>query len=454
MSKELNKNQVHIVGGGLAGCEAAWQIANRGICATIYEMRPIVQTEAHETDNLCELVCSNSFRSDNSATNAVGILHEELRKAGSLVLHTADNCQVPAGQALAVDRSLFSLSVQAAIEKHPNINVIRKEINELPSKEMGQVLIASGPLTSTALAASISKLTGRESLAFFDSIAPIVYRESIDHNITWFQSRYDKNIDSSKNGAYINCPLDKETYELFVKELLNAPPHKDVSLDNNTPYFEGCLPIEVMAERGLETLRYGPLKPVGLSNPHLAQDLHAVVQLRQDNTSGSLFNIVGFQTRMKYQDQKRIFRMIPGLKHATFARLGGMHRNTFLNSPQILDEDLRLKAQPNIRFAGQITGVEGYVESTAIGLLAGRFIADDIDCKQYFPPPNETALGSLLKYITGENIFHKNGFQPMNINFGLFPEIKTKMAKKERRTAISKRALKSLVYWLENSDRA
>jgi len=412
-------------------------------------MRPIVPTAAHSTDKLCELVCSNSFRSDNKEENAVGVLHEELRRASSLILQMADNCQVPAGGALAVDRNLFSLSVQSAIEKHPNINVVRKEIDELPGRETGQVLIASGPLTSNRLANSISEVTGRESLAFFDSIAPIVYRESIDLDTAWFQSRYDKNINCTKNGAYINCPLDKFTYDIFVKELLSAPYYNNTNLDKPTPYFEGCLPIEVMAERGPETLRYGPLKPVGLSNPHTAHAPHAVVQLRQDNKSGSLFNIVGFQTRMKHQDQIRVFRMIPGLQHATFARMGGMHRNTFINSPKILDESLRLLAQPNIRFAGQITGVEGYVESTAIGLLAGRFISDDIDRKPYSPPPGETALGALLGYITGKNVLYKNNFQPMNINFGLFPEIKNKMKKKERRATISKRALNSLHCWLE-----
>lgn len=451
ISGAKSRQRVQIVGGGLAGCEAAWQIANRGIYVNIYEMRPIVSTVAHNTENLCELVCSNSFRSGNSQANAVGILHEELRRAGSLILRTADNCQVPAGGALAVDRKLFSLSVQSAIERHPNIKVIRKEICELPSLEMGQVLIASGPLTSNALASSISDVTGSGALAFFDSIAPIIYRESIDLDIAWFQSRYDKNLIYSKNGAYINCPLNKSTYELFVQNLLSATPYKDTDPDKPTPYFEGCLPIEVMAERGLETLRYGPLKPVGLMNPHTNQKPHAVVQLRQDNISGSLFNIVGFQTKMNYQDQQRVFRMIPGLKNATFARLGGMHRNTFLNSPKLLDESLRLKAQPNIRFAGQITGVEGYVESSAIGLLAGRFIAEDINYKSYSPPPKETALGALLRYITGENVYHKNSFQPMNINFGLFPEFTKNMTKKERRITISKRALDSLNDWLTQS---
>ena len=420
------KQAVHVIGGGLAGSEAAWQIAARGVPVILHEMRPVLTTAAHKTDGLAELVCSNSLRSDDSETNAVGLLHAEMRRLDSLVLRAADANQVPAGGALAVDRDEFSAAITQALTSHPLIEIAREEI-ALPPPEWDSVIVATGPLTSPALADSIRALTGEDSLAFFDAIAPIVHRDSIDMSVAWFQSRYD-NIGPGGTGAdYINCPLDREQYQAFVAALVAGD---KVSFHEweDTPYFNGCLPIEVMAERGAETLRHGPMKPFGLTNPHDPQrKYYAVVQLRQDNKLGTLFNMVGFQTKLKHGEQTRIFRTIPGLERAEFARLGGLHRNTFLNSPKLLDATLRLNAMPRLRFAGQITGCEGYVESAAIGLLVGRFTAAERLGEPVAPPPPTTAHGALLNHITGGHIESiDNGppsYQPMNINFGLFPPL-------------------------------
>lgn len=439
---------VHIIGGGLAGSEAAWQLASRGIPVVLHEMRPGRLTAAHRTAELAELVCSNSLRSDDKETNAVGLLHEEMRRLGSLIMRAADTHQVPAGGALAVDRDGFAAAVTAAITGHPLIIVHRHEITEAPPPDWDSVIIATGPLTSAPLAREISALTGEAALAFFDAIAPIVHRETVDMSVAWRQSRYDKEGFSSPGdtgkvleaasaggaGAYINCPLDRDQYAAFIDALLAADkvafhdwetsaPHFE-----STPYFDGCLPIEVMAERGRETLRHGPMKPFGLTNPHRpGHKPYAVVQLRQDNRLGTLFNMVGFQTKLKHGEQMRIFRTIPGLEHAEFARLGGLHRNTFLNSPRVLDSTLRLNAAPRLRFAGQITGCEGYVESAAIGLLAGRFAAAERRGEAHAAPPPTTAHGALLAHITGGHIetidAGPRSFQPMNINFGLFPPL-------------------------------
>jgi methylenetetrahydrofolate--tRNA-(uracil-5-)-methyltransferase len=443
---------VRVIGGGLAGCEAAWQIAERGIPVALYEMRPERRTEAHVTGNLAELVCSNSFRSDNWETNAVGLLHEEMRRAGSLILGAADAHKVPAGGALAVDREGFAGAVEAALEGHQNVEIRRQEILELPGADAGPVLVASGPLTSASLGAAILERSGVHALAFFDAIAPVIYKDSIDFTTAWMQSRYDKEGPGGDAAAYINCPLDEAQYEAFIDALLAAERSRFKEWEKNTPYFEGCLPIEVMAERGRETLRYGPLKPVGLTNPHSDVKPHAVVQLRQDNALGTLYNMVGFQTKMKHGEQKQALRAIPGLENARFARLGGIHRNSFLNSPRILDPLLRLKAQPNIRFAGQITGVEGYVESAAIGLLAGMFIAEEMAGASARPPPPETALGALLGHITGGHLSGGAGFQPMNVNFGLFPPLQGKYAKRQRKPAMARRALDGLAAWLADYD--
>ncbi|MBR45193.1 MAG: methylenetetrahydrofolate--tRNA-(uracil(54)-C(5))-methyltransferase (FADH(2)-oxidizing) TrmFO, partial [Rhodospirillaceae bacterium] len=416
---------------------------------TLHEMRPERGTEAHVSDRLAELVCSNSFRSDNVESNAVGLLHEEMRRAGSLILQSADTHQVPAGGALAVDREGFAGAVQAALEQEPLVDIRRGEVDGLPGADTGPVMVATGPLTSPGLSQSILALTGEEALAFFDAIAPVIHKDSIDFDIAWMQSRYDKEGPSGDAAAYVNCPLDRAQYELLMDALLAAEKSEFKDWEKDTPYFEGCLPIEVMAERGRETLRFGPLKPVGLTNPHRPEKPYAVVQLRQDNALGTLYNMVGFQTKMKHGEQKRVLSAIPGLENARFARLGGIHRNTFLNSPSVLDPLLRLKARPNIRFAGQITGVEGYVESAAIGLLAGRFMAAEIGGVTPLPPPPETALGALLAHITGGHLAGGAvSFQPMNVNFGLFPPLPGKYKKRERKPAMAHRAIDRLADWL------
>ncbi|ODN69747.1 methylenetetrahydrofolate--tRNA-(uracil(54)-C(5))-methyltransferase (FADH(2)-oxidizing) TrmFO [Methylobrevis pamukkalensis] len=456
---------IHIVGGGLAGCEAAYAIASAGIPVVLHEMRPVRSTDAHKTDSLAELVCSNSFRSDDAGTNAVGLLHAEMRLAGSLVMRCADANQVPAGGALAVDREGFALAVTAAIDAHPLITVERGEVDGLPPEAWGETIVATGPLTSPGLASAIRELTGEDSLAFFDAIAPIVHFDSIDLSKAWFQSRYDKVGPGGTGKDYINCPLDRETYEAFVAGLVagDKTAFKDFE---STPYFDGCLPIEVMAERGPETLRHGPMKPMGLTNAHdPAVKPYAVVQLRQDNALGTLYNMVGFQTKLKYAEQVRLFRTIPGLEEAEFARLGGLHRNTFLNSPVLLDGELRLKSAPRLRFAGQITGCEGYVESAAIGILAGRFAVAGRLGRDVIPPPPTTAFGALLGHITGGHLAEDGpgprSFQPMNVNFGLFPpiEVPKEPGKRLRGTeksiarkqAMSARALADIRVWLEGN---
>jgi methylenetetrahydrofolate--tRNA-(uracil-5-)-methyltransferase len=453
---------IHIIGGGMAGSEAAWQAANAGARVILHEMRPVRPTFAHQTEGLAELVCSNSFRSDDAETNAVGLLHEEMRRAGSLIMAMGDKHQVPAGGALAVDREAFSADVTAAIENHPNIEIVREEIAGLPPEDWDSVIVATGPLTSPALAEAVHELSGEGELAFFDAIAPILYAESINMDIAWKQSRYDKGDTEEDRAAYINCPMDKDQYEAFVDALLAADKTEFKDWEKDTPYFDACLPIEVMAERGRETLRHGPMKPRGLTNAHDPDTKpYAVVQLRQDNALGTLFNMVGFQTKMKYGAQTDVFKMIPGLENASFARLGGIHRNTFLHSPKLLDGVMRLKARPSLRFAGQITGVEGYVESASMGLLAGRFAAAEKLGREIAPPPPTTALGALLTHITTGHVPGKKGaFQPMNVNFGLFPDIeaptrdaegkrlrgKDKSVAKKR--AMSARALSDIDAWL------
>ena len=440
-----SRERLHVVGGGLAGSEATWQAAQTGVPVVLHEMRPARATHAHVTDGLAELVCSNSFRSDDSENNAVGLLHEEMRRAGSLILACADANRLPAGGALAVDREGFSRAVTEAIAAHPNIEIRRAEIRALPD---GPAIIATGPLTSEPLAEAIRSATGEESLAFFDAIAPVVYKESIDFSVAWFQSRYDKH--GPEGGAdYINCPLDAQQYNDFVAALLAGEKTDFKEWEASTPYFEGCLPIEVMAARGLDTLRFGPMKPVGLCDPRIGRRPHAVVQLRQDNALGTLWNMVGFQTKLKHGEQTNIFRMIPGLQEAQFARLGGLHRNTFIHSPRLLDPQLRLKSRPNIRFAGQITGVEGYVESAAIGLLAGRFAAAELFGAEIAAPPPTTALGALIGHITGGAAAAT--FQPMNVNFGLFPELAGAPRGRDRKKALSARALHDLAHWLGNA---
>jgi methylenetetrahydrofolate--tRNA-(uracil-5-)-methyltransferase len=421
------KQAVHVVGGGLAGSEAAWQLASRGVPAVLHEMRPVRATAVHKTDGLAELVCSNSFRSDDRETSAVGLLHEEMRRLGSLVMRAADLHQVPAGGALAVDRDGFSAAVTQALASHPLIAIRREEV-ALPPDDWDSVIVATGPLTSPALAEAIRALTGEDSLAFFDAIAPIVHRDSIDMSVAWLQSRYDKAGPGGSGADYINCPLDRAQYEAFVTALLAGDKVAFHDWEASTPYFDGCLPIEVMAERGPETLRHGPMKPFGLTNPHQPhQKAYAVVQLRQDNKLGTLFNMVGFQTKLKHGEQARIFRTIPGLERAEFARLGGLHRNTFLNSPKLLDSTLRLQAMPRLRFAGQITGCEGYVESAAVGLMAGRFAAAERLGDDVTVPPPTTAVGALINHITGGHVVTidagPRSFQPMNVNFGLFPPL-------------------------------
>ena len=413
---------IHIIGGGMAGSEAAWQAANLGVPVILHEMRGTRETHAHKTDYLAELVCSNSFRSDDFETNAVGVLHEEMRRLNGIIMHTAADHQVPAGSALAVDRDGFAEAVTKKLSAHPNITIKREEVQDIPPEEWSSVIIATGPLTSEALAKAIGNLTGEEDLAFFDAIAPIVQLESIDMDIAWRQSRYDKPGPHGDTAAYINCPLSEDQYNAFIDALLDGEKTEFKDWEKDTPYFEGCLPIEVMAERGRETLRFGPMKPVGLTNAHQPDiKAHAVVQLRQDNALGTLWNIVGFQTKLKYGAQSDVFRMIPGLENAVFSRLGGIHRNTFINSPKLIDSQLRLKTQTRLRFAGQVTGVEGYVESAAMGLLAGRFAAAERLGQTLPPPPPTTALGALLGHITGGHLVAGGTFQPMNVNFGLFP---------------------------------
>ena len=456
---------IHIIGGGLAGCEAAWQAASAGAPVVLHEMRPVRGTDAHHTDRLAELVCSNSFRSDDWANNAVGLLHAEMRRLDSLIMACADMCQTPAGGALAVDRDGFAQTVTSRIEAHPNITLERHEVQHIPS-HWDSVIVATGPLTSPALAESILGMTGQDTLSFFDAIAPIVHFDTIDMGVAWKQSRYDKEGPSGDSAAYINCPMNREQYDAFVDALL-AGPKTEFKEWENVPYFDGCLPLEVMAERGRDTPRYGPMKPVGLTNPHDPRvKAHAIVQLRQDNALGTLWNMVGFQTKLKHAAQTEVFRTIPGLEKAVFARLGGLHRNTFIDSPKVLDAGLRLKARPNLRFAGQITGVEGYVESAAMGLLAGRFAAADRSGRPLSTPPETTALGALIGHLTGGHIAggpiegEGRSFQPMNINYGLLPPMEApkrgedgqRFARTERGRAkkrlMSERALADLEAWI------
>ncbi len=464
-----NSKPVHIIGGGLAGSEAAWQLARAGVQAVIHEMRPVRGTEAHQTDGLAELVCSNSFRSDDAEANAVGLLHEEMRRAGSLIMRAADANKVPAGSALAVDRDGFSKDVEAALEADPLVEIKREEIAGLPPADWDLVIVATGPLTSAALADAVTGITGDKGLAFFDAIAPIVYKDSIDFDKAWFQSRYDK----GEGADYINCAMDEAQYEAFIDALLAADKVSFKEWEETTPYFEACLPIEVMDERGRMTLSFGPMKPVGLTNSHAPETKpHAVVQLRQDNALGTLYNMVGFQTKLTYGEQKRIFTTIPGLEKAEFARLGGLHRNTFLNAPKLLDGTLRLKARPQLRFAGQITGCEGDVESAAIGLLTGRFAAAERAGLAPSPPPPTTAMGAILGHITGGA--EADTFQPMNVNFGLFPPVvgtdetrgedgrqpgqgqkkPRRLRGRKRKQAMSKRALKDFDAWLAQKQAA
>jgi methylenetetrahydrofolate--tRNA-(uracil-5-)-methyltransferase len=435
-------NPVHIIGGGLAGSEAAWQVARAGVPAVLHEMRPVRGTEAHQGAGLAELVCSNSFRSDDPERNAVGLLHEEMRRCGSLILAAADQHKVPAGGALAVDRVGFSEAVEAALAAEHLVEIRREEVAGLPPAEWDEVIVATGPLTSAALAEALATLTGEESLAFFDALAPIVYRDTIDFERAWFQSRYDK----GEGADYINCPLDPKQYAALVEALLAGEKIEFHAWEKATPYFDGCLPVEIIAARGPDTLRWGPMKPVGLRDPRTGERPHAVVQLRQDNALATLYNMVGFQTKLRHGEQKRVFRMIPGLERAEFARLGGLHRNTFIDSPSLLDGRLRLKAMPRLRFAGQITGVEGYVESAAVGLLAGRFAAAARLGHDIAPPPPTTALGALLGHIAGGA--ERRTFQPMNVNFGLFPPLSPDPGKHaDRKPLYSRRALADLDAW-------
>src|SRR3954470_11422 len=439
-------NPVHIIGGGLAGSETAWQLARAGVPAVLHEMRPVRGTEAHQSQGLAELVCSNSFRSDDPQRNAVGLLHEEMRQCGSLILAAADAHKVPAGGGLAVDRGGVFEAGEGGLVAEPLVEIRREEIAGLPPADWDEVVIATGPLTSPGFAEAIAGLTGEESPAFFDAIAPIVYRDTIDFEKAWFQSRYDKGGPGGDGADYINCPLDRAQYEAFVAALLAGEKTEFHDWEKTTPYFEGCLPIEVMAQRGPETLRFGPMKPVGLTDPRTGHRRYAVVQLRQDNALATLYNMVGFQTKLRHSEQTRIFRMIPGLERAEFARLGGLHRNTFINSPRLLDRELRLKAMPRLRFAGQITGVEGYVESAAIGLLAGRFAAAARQGREPAPPPITTALGALLRHITGGA--EAGTFQPMNVNFGLFPPLSPDPGRHaERKPLMARRALADLALW-------
>jgi methylenetetrahydrofolate--tRNA-(uracil-5-)-methyltransferase len=462
---------IHVIGAGLAGSEAAHQIASAGVPVVLHEMRPSRMTDAHKSDGFAELVCSNSFRSDDWENNAVGLLHEEMRRAGSLIMAAADVHKLPAGGALAVDRDAFSAEVTRRIEAHPLITIDRNEVPGLPPEDWQSVIVATGPLTSPGLSSAIAALTGETELAFFDAIAPVIHRESVDTSIAWFQSRYDKMGPAGTGADYLNCPMNKEQYNGFVDALLAGDKTVFKEWEASTPYFDGCLPVEVMAERGRETLRFGPMKPVGLDDPRTGRWPYAVVQLRQDNALGTLWNMVGFQTKLKHGEQVRIFRMIPGLENAEFARLGGLHRNTYLNSPKLLDSALRLRAMPRLRFAGQITGVEGYIESAAIGLLAGRFAAAEALGQPLIAPPQTTALGALIAHITGGHIIADDGerstarsFQPMNINYGLIPDLEAapvvdangkKLKGPERgrakKQAMSRRAIADVEVWLQTT---
>jgi len=434
---------IHIIGGGLAGSEASWQLAEAGVRVRLSEMRGGGdRTPAHESDRLAEMVCSNSFRSDDPDNNAVGLLHQEMRALGSLIMRSADIHRVPAGSALAVDREGFAAEVTRALEQHPNITVVRERIDRLPDHP---AIIATGPLTGSELAESIAAETGEGSLAFFDAIAPIVHKDSIDMSVAWMAARWDKG-----GKDYINCPMNKEQYEAFVEALRDGEKAEFKDWEKDTPYFEGCMPIEVMAERGVETLRYGPMKGVGLDDPRTGRWPYAVVQLRQDNQLGTLWNMVGFQTKLKHGEQVRVFRTIPALENAEFARLGGIHRNSFINSPRLLDRQLRLKIKPNIRFAGQITGCEGYVESAAVGLIAARFAEAELRGKSLSSPAAETALGALLGHITGGA--NAETFQPMNVNFGLMPPLEGRSKKTDRKKAYTERARAAFAAWREQAD--
>lgn len=466
----MNKlDPIHIIGGGLAGSEAAWQAANSGVSVILHEMRPLVQTDAHQTEGLAELVCSNSFRSDDAENNAVGLLHAEMRTLNSLIMACADKHTLPAGGALAVDRDAFSNEVTNNLQDHPLITVERGEIASLPPEQWDNVIIATGPLTSEKLSSAIGSLTGAENLAFFDAIAPIIHKDSINFEKVWFQSRYDKQGPGGSGADYINCAMNETEYNTFIDALLAGEKTEFKQWEKNTPYFDGCLPIEVMAERGRETLRHGPMKPVGLTNPHKPNEKsHAIVQLRQDNALGTLWNMVGFQTKLKYGAQSEIFRTIPGLENAIFARLGGLHRNSYLNSPKVLDDQLRLKASRRLRFAGQITGVEGYVESAALGLIAGRMAAAERLGAHLTSPPIETAHGALINHITGGHLSSEfsggiKSFQPMNINFGLIPPIdeipkmengkrlRGKEKSRAKKRLMSQRARNMLALWAKET---
>ncbi len=454
----MSHHQVHIIGGGLAGSEAAWQLAQAGVRVRLSEMRGAGDmTPAHQTDGLAELVCSNSFRSDDADKNAVGLLHQEMRRLGSLIMASAEPAKVPAGSALAVDRHVFSQAVTRALAEHPNIEIVRERIDALPDE--GMTIVATGPLTAPVLATSIGQAAGMEHLAFFDAIAPVIHRDSIDMEQCWMANRWDKIGPGGGEGKdYINCPMDKDQYQAFVQGLLDGEKTEFKEWEANTPYFEGCMPIEVMASRGPETLRHGPMKPMGLDNPRTGRWPYAVVQLRQDNASGTLWNMVGFQTKLKHGAQVELFRTIPGLEKAEFARLGGLHRNTFIQSPKLLDPTLRLKSAPHIRFAGQMTGCEGYVESAAIGLLAGRFAAAELLGRALAPPPADTALGALLGHVTG-NVATAD-YQPMNVNFGLFPPLEgtdergKRLRGRARKKAMSTRALNDFDAWLVETQAA
>ena len=463
MSSEPHIKPVHIIGAGMAGSEAAWQCVRRGVPVILHEMRPNRMTEAHQGDGFAELVCSNSFRSDDKTGNAVGVLHEEMRKADSLIMGMGDMTKLPAGGALAVDRDAFSDAVTTILQQHPLVSIEYGEVKGLPPKDWGNTIIATGPLTAPSLANAILEETGEDSLAFFDAIAPIVYKDSIDFSKAWMQSRYDKKGPGGDGADYINCPLDKEQYETFIEALVASDQTEFKEFEKNTPYFESCLPIEVMAARGAETLRWGPIKPVGLTNKHNPTvKAHAIVQLRQDNALGTLYNMVGFQTKMKYGAQAEIFKAIPGLENAVFARLGGIHRNTFINSPKLLNNQLQLKSRPDIRFAGQIMGVEGYVESAALGLITGRMAASQALGNAYPVPPLTTAMGSLVEHVTGGYMTGpKAKFQPMNVNFGLFPpmeeeivypkvngkRLRGKDKTRYRKSLLAKRALRDIQGW-------
>ena len=437
---------VHIIGGGLAGSEAAWQLAEQGAKVRLSEMRGSGEmTPAHQTDGLAELVCSNSFRSDDAEKNAVGLLHQEMRDLNSIIIGTGDEHRLPAGSALAVDRDHFSAGVTQRLTDHPNIEIVRERIDQLP--ESGLTIVATGPLTAMTLADSIGAATGEDSLAFFDAIAPIVYKDSINMDIAWMQSRWDKVGPEGDGKDYINCPMTREQYEAFIQGLLEGEKTDFKQWEKDTPYFEGCMPIEVMASRGPETLRFGPMKPVGLTNAHTGESAYAVVQLRQDNALGTLWNMVGFQTKLKYGAQADLLKTIPGLENAEFARMGGLHRNTFINAPKLLDKEMRLKKAPHIRFAGQITGCEGYVESAAVGLMVGRMVAAELRGEPFTLPPQTTAFGALLSHITGGA--DARDYQPMNVNFGLFPPFEQRVKKKERKEAYTARARADFAEWLQ-----